>query len=170
MSLFRPYVNSYKSIIDNNPGAKRFSNYDLFSTFKTDKRGTIQFIIDFCEINLYNDASAAIISSVQLFATLQDAIVRFPKESWFLQNLINYYIFSNQQQTAKSEALELEQKLRDAVNQTIYVQYLPPFWKVRIGDFRTYDEARDYKKQFVALYPNLMGDTYIVRDKIQVMQ
>ena len=77
---------------------------------------------------------------------------------------------SNQQQTAKSEALELEQKLRDAVNQTIYVQYLPPFWKVRIGDFRTYDEARDYKKQFVALYPNLMGDTYIVRDKIQVMQ
>ncbi len=77
---------------------------------------------------------------------------------------------SNQQQTAKSEALDLEQKLRDAVNQTIYVQYLPPFWKVRIGDFRTYDEARDYKKQFVALYPHLMGDTYIVRDKIQVMQ
>jgi len=77
---------------------------------------------------------------------------------------------SNQQQTAKSEALDLEQELRDAVNQTIYVQYLPPFWKVRIGDFRTYDEARDYKKQFVALYPHLMGDTYIVRDKIQVMQ
>ncbi len=77
---------------------------------------------------------------------------------------------SNQQQTAKSEALDLEQELRDAVNQTIYVQYLPPFWKVRIGDFRTYDEARDYKKQFVALYPQLMGDTYIVRDKIQVMQ
>lgn len=60
MTLFRPYINSYKSIVDNNPGAKRFANYDLFSTFKTDKRGTIQFIIDFCEINLYNDASAAI--------------------------------------------------------------------------------------------------------------
>ena len=60
MTLFRPYVNSYKSIVDNNPGAKRFSNYDLFSTFKTDKKGTIQFLIDFCEINFYNDASAAI--------------------------------------------------------------------------------------------------------------
>ena len=60
MSAFRPYINSYKSIADNNPGAKRFVNYDLFSTFKSDKRGTIQFIIDFCEINLYNDASAAI--------------------------------------------------------------------------------------------------------------
>lgn len=60
MTMFRPYINSYKSIVDNNPGAKRFSNYDLFSTFKTDKKGTIQFIIDFCEINFYNDASAAI--------------------------------------------------------------------------------------------------------------
>ena len=47
---------------------------------------------------------------------------------------------SNQQQTAKSD------------------------------DFRTYEEAKEYKKQFVALYPHLMGDTYIVRDKIQVMQ
>ena len=77
---------------------------------------------------------------------------------------------SNQQQTAKSEALELEQKLQNGITHSIYVQYLPPFWKVRIGDFRTYEEAKEYKKQFVALYPHLMGDTYIVRDKIQVMQ
>ena len=77
---------------------------------------------------------------------------------------------SNQQQTAKIEALDLENKLKKSVGHTVYVQYLPPFWKVRIGDFRTYDEAKEYKKQFVALYPELMGDTYIVRDKIQVMQ
>ena len=77
---------------------------------------------------------------------------------------------SNQQQTAKSEALDLEQKLRDAVNQTIYVQYIPPFWKVRIGDFRTYEEAKEYKKTFVQLFPDLTGDTYIVRDKIKVLQ
>lgn len=77
---------------------------------------------------------------------------------------------SNQQQTAKAEALELETKLKEKVNQTVYVQYLPPFWKVRLGDFRSYDEAREYKKQFVEQYPELMGDTYIVRDKIQLLQ
>ena len=77
---------------------------------------------------------------------------------------------SNQQQNAKGEALELEARLKDKVNQTLYVQYLPPFWKVRIGDFRTYDEAKEYKKQFVQQFPDLMGDTYIVRDKILVMQ
>lgn len=77
---------------------------------------------------------------------------------------------SNQQQTAKSEALNLEARLKDKVNQSIYVTYLPPFWKVRIGDFRTYEEAREYKKLFVQLYPNMVGDTYIVRDKIKVRQ
>ena len=77
---------------------------------------------------------------------------------------------SNQQQTAKAEALNLEDKLKDKINQTVYVQYIPPFWKVRIGDFRTYNEAKEYKNEFVEMYPKLMGDTYIVRDKIQVWQ
>ena len=77
---------------------------------------------------------------------------------------------SNQQQTAKAEALELETKLKDKVNQTIYVQYLPPFWKVRMGDFRSYEDAKEYKKLFVEQFPEMMGDTYIVRDKIQVLQ
>ena len=31
---------------------------------------------------------------------LQDAVVRFPQEPWFLQNLINYYIFSGQEKEA----------------------------------------------------------------------
>lgn len=77
---------------------------------------------------------------------------------------------SNQQQVAKSEALDLESKLKDKIEHTIYVQYLPPFWKVRLGDFRTYDEAKEYKKQFVEAYPAMIGDTYIVRDKIKVLQ
>ena len=77
---------------------------------------------------------------------------------------------SNQQQTAKTEALDLEERLKDKLSQTVYVQYLPPFWKVRLGDFRTYEEAREYKQQFVQAYPDLMGDTYIVRDKILVLQ
>ena len=77
---------------------------------------------------------------------------------------------SNQQQSAKAEALDLEEKLKQKVNQTVYVQYLPPFWKVRIGDFRTYDEAKEYKKEFVQIFPDLIGDTYIVRDKIKVLQ
>jgi hypothetical protein len=77
---------------------------------------------------------------------------------------------SNRQQVAKSEALELEAKIKDKLDQTVYVLYMPPFWKVRIRDFRTYEEAKEYKKLFVEQFPSIMGDTYIVRDKIQVWQ
>ncbi|MBR1878340.1 MAG: SPOR domain-containing protein [Paludibacteraceae bacterium] len=77
---------------------------------------------------------------------------------------------SNQQQKAKAEALRLEERLKDQLSQTVYVQYVPPFWKVRIGDFRTYDEARIYKKEVVNLFPSLLGDTYIVRDQIKVLK
>lgn len=77
---------------------------------------------------------------------------------------------SNQQQTAKAEALSLEEKLKDDLPYSIYVTYMPPFWKVRIGDFLTVDEAKEYKKIFVERYPSMIGDTYIVRDKIKVIQ
>ena len=77
---------------------------------------------------------------------------------------------SNQQQYAKSEALELEAKLKENVGHTIYVQYQPPFWKVRIGDFRTAEEAKEYKRIFVQQYPAMVGETYVVRDKIKVLQ
>lgn len=76
---------------------------------------------------------------------------------------------SNQQQVAKEEALGLEKKLKEYLSHTIYVTYVSPFWKVRVGDFRTYEEAYAYKKEFVQMYPEQMGDTYIVKDKIKVL-
>jgi tetratricopeptide (TPR) repeat protein len=42
----------------------------------------------------------ALKDTAKFVQTLQDAIARFPGEPWFLQNLINYYIFSGQEQTA----------------------------------------------------------------------
>lgn len=38
--------------------------------------------------------------TVNYVRVLQDAIERFPAEPWFLQNLINHYIFSGQEQAA----------------------------------------------------------------------
>lgn len=42
----------------------------------------------------------ALKDTANFVTTLQNAIQRFPSEPWFLQNLINYYIFSGQEQTA----------------------------------------------------------------------
>ena len=75
---------------------------------------------------------------------------------------------SNRQQTAKEEALVLEKKMTEALSTAVYVAYIAPFWKVRLGNFRTYDEANAFKVQLITQFPELQGDTYIVRDKIKV--
>ena len=53
----------------------------------------------------------ALKDTAKFVATLQDAVVRFPQEPWFLQNLINYYLFSGQEKTAidyLAQAIERE--------------------------------------------------------------
>ncbi len=53
----------------------------------------------------------ALKDTVSFVRTLQDATVRFPGEPWFLQNLINFYIYSGQEQTAVeylAQAIERE--------------------------------------------------------------
>lgn len=51
----------------------------------------------------------------------------------------------------------------------MYVISEPPFWKVRIGNFRTRDEANQYKKTLLDLYPELQSSTYVVPDKVIVL-
>jgi len=54
----KKYTDSYASIMKQNNGAKRFKNYDLFTVFKTDKEGTLQFLEDFLTLRLASDPNA----------------------------------------------------------------------------------------------------------------
>ena len=76
---------------------------------------------------------------------------------------------SNQQRTARSAAFQLQARVRatglDAQTHIIYNQ---PYWKVRLGDFRTKAEAQLLREQVIKLMPDLQEDTYIVRDNIEV--
>ena len=73
---------------------------------------------------------------------------------------------SNNQQTAKMEAILLEKEMLEKLDVPIYVTYTPPFWKVRIGDFASYEEAQEFKNSFIRDFPELLGDTYVVRDQV----
>lgn len=75
---------------------------------------------------------------------------------------------SNHQQTAKTDALTLEKMIQEEGQMPVYVLYTPPFWKVRLGNFQTMAEALEYKGIFIQQHPELQGDTYVVRDQIQV--
>lgn len=74
---------------------------------------------------------------------------------------------SNVHRTAKDEAFTLERQLSEAFPGTgIYVSYSSPFWKVRVGDFLTQEEARLFSEQLLSKFPKLRGTTYTVRDRV----
>ena len=77
---------------------------------------------------------------------------------------------SNVQQKAKQEAFELHQRVEALIDVPVYTQSEPPFWKVRIGNFLTREEANNYKATLLELLPELTGSTYIVPDKIIIIR
>ena len=77
---------------------------------------------------------------------------------------------SNQQQVAKKEATELQQRIESQIEIPIYILSEPPFWKVRIGNFATREDANNYKTLFLQIFPELTGSTYVVSDKIIILQ
>lgn len=76
---------------------------------------------------------------------------------------------SNKAQSAKSDAIALEKRLLSQYGGAVYVQYATPWWKVRVGDFRTRQEALEFKDELIKLFPELVSDAYVVPDIIQVV-
>lgn len=68
----------------------------------------------------------------------------------------------------KSEALQIEQRVKQATNVPVYVIYASPSWKVRLGDFLTEQQAATFRDAFKVLFPDLADYTYIVRDQVKV--
>lgn len=75
---------------------------------------------------------------------------------------------SNHPQRGKSEALQLEQRIKQVLPVPVYVIYASPSWKVRLGDFRTEAEAVEFRDSIKQLFPDLADYTYIVRDQVKI--
>ncbi len=102
---------------------------------------------------------------------VQDKIDGTVREEVQIQGYRVQVYSSNNQQTAKNEAFTIEKKLTNSGIETeTYVLYNPPFWKVRVGNFRTQEEANLMKAEIIRLLPDLQADTYVVRDQIQTIQ
>ena len=72
---------------------------------------------------------------------------------------------SNAQRTAKDESLNIERRLRSAFpGYGVYRIYASPFWKVRIGDFRSHADAQAFRSELVKAFPELRKETYTVRE------
>ena len=77
---------------------------------------------------------------------------------------------SNRQQVAKNEALMLQQRIEPLLEMPVYALSEPPFWKVRVGNFLTREDANAYKDVLLNMFPDMVGSTYVVPDKIILVQ
>ena len=75
---------------------------------------------------------------------------------------------SNHPLRGKSEALLLEQRVKQAITVPVYVIYSSPSWKVRLGDFLTEQEAAEFRDMLKGLFPDLADYTYVVRDQVKI--
>ncbi len=73
---------------------------------------------------------------------------------------------SNNQLAAKQEAEALKEQLETEIKEPVYVNFIQPFWKVRIGNFKTVEEAKAYKEELVKQFPELQAESYPVKDMI----
>lgn len=76
---------------------------------------------------------------------------------------------SNDQRQGQAEANRIRAALTGKITVPIYVRFYTPFWRVRIGDFRTLEEANDYKRSFIQRFPGMSRQTYVVRDHIKAV-
>jgi len=79
-------------------------------------------------------------------------------------------VFSgNNQNASKKEAFEREAVIRrDFSDLETYVSFKSPFWRLRIGNFQSYEEAYSTMRKIKEVFPKYGKETYIVKDDIKI--
>ena len=79
-------------------------------------------------------------------------------------------VFSdNDYRTAKNNALYKEGLIQQAFPELeTYVTFTSPFWRLRVGDFRSYEEAGNALIQLKKEFPQMAREMRVVRDKIHI--
>lgn len=79
-------------------------------------------------------------------------------------------VFSdNNARTAKSEARTRARNVSARFPQyPTYVVYNSPFWRLRVGNFRTQEEANEAARELKEAFPSYMREIRVVRDRIVV--
>jgi len=71
----------------------------------------------------------------------------------------------NSQKKSKADAFDREKRIKDKFqNVPTYVSFNSPFWKLRVGDFRTYTDALVLAKKIRTEFPDMNGEVSVVQD------
>jgi len=65
----------------------------------------------------------------------------------------------------KENAQRVANKAKKVLSKPVYIEYIPPFYKVRVGDFKNRQDAEEYKEYLRA---NGYPDAFVVETEIKV--
>ena len=76
-------------------------------------------------------------------------------------------LFSDNKRDSREEAeLRSDVVAQDMPEIPLYVTYLSPFWRLRVGDYRTYEEANVQMQKLKKKFPKYSVEMRIVKDEI----
>ena len=71
----------------------------------------------------------------------------------------------NSQRESKAAAFEREKQIKEKFPElATYVTFISPFWRLRVGNFRTYSDALVLAKNLKNAFPGMSNDISVVRD------
>jgi hypothetical protein len=75
----------------------------------------------------------------------------------------------NDQRKSKEHALALQDQLKKMYpGIQVYVTLYAPFWKVHVGNYRSFEEASQMLRTLRKDYPQIKNEIYIVEDNIRL--
>lgn len=79
-------------------------------------------------------------------------------------------IFSgNNQRSSKEEAFGKEQQIKNQFSDVpTYVSYTAPFWRLRVGDYLSYEEAFRMMQKLVGAFPSFRKEMFITKEEIRI--
>jgi hypothetical protein len=78
-------------------------------------------------------------------------------------------LFSSNSTSAKTQAENLAKEVENTFpNLQAAVSYASPFWRLRVGEFRTYEEANAMLPVIQNKFPDLQRGMLIIRERISV--
>lgn len=81
---------------------------------------------------------------------------------------IQVYSDGNQRNAKKQTQLKAAQVSRRFPNMRTYISYSAPFWRLRVGDFRSRSEADAAAAQLRQAFPAFRNEIRIVRDRVNI--
>jgi hypothetical protein len=75
----------------------------------------------------------------------------------------------NDQRKSKDQAFHMQDQLKKTYpNIQTYVTYNAPFWKLHVGNYRSFEEASAMLRTLKQDFPNIKNEIYIIEDDIRL--